>query len=49
MKPLYNYYILIFFFKKRKDKKVKQVLSGDGYQWEGVGIRKDKGKQIWWI
>jgi hypothetical protein len=23
-----------------KDREVKQIFSGTGYQWEGVGIRK---------
>jgi hypothetical protein len=28
-------------FKKMKDRKVKQVFLGDGYQWEKRGIRKE--------
>jgi hypothetical protein len=28
------------FFSKMEDRKVKQFLSGDWYQWEGKDIRK---------
>jgi hypothetical protein len=30
----------VFFLKKMKDKKVKQVLPRGWYQWDGEGIRK---------
>jgi hypothetical protein len=32
------------FFSKMEDRKVKQVLSGGWYQWEGEDIRKGCGR-----
>jgi hypothetical protein len=37
-----------FLKKKKKDRKVKQVLSGSWYQWEGESIGKGEEGQIWW-